>query len=77
MKSEARCGDRNTVSHPSLRKDDKVSVYMPVAKPGVSSKLISFWTDPLKILDKYDNLSLKVQLGQRGKQQIIHLKKIR
>ncbi|CAC5359825.1 unnamed protein product [Mytilus coruscus] len=51
--------------------------FFRVKKPGISSKLTSFWKGPFKILDKYGDLTYKVGCGQRGKPQVIHVDRIK
>ncbi|CAG2224639.1 unnamed protein product [Mytilus edulis] len=65
------------LSYQNFRKDDEVYVYFPVKKPGMSSKLTSFWKGPFKILDKYGDLTYKVDCGYRGKPQVIHVDRLK
>ncbi|CAG2254364.1 unnamed protein product [Mytilus edulis] len=48
-----------------------------IKKPGMSSKLTSFWKGPFKILDKYGDLTYKVDCGYRGKPQVIHVDRLK
>ncbi|CAG2203144.1 unnamed protein product [Mytilus edulis] len=65
------------LSYQNFRKDDEVYVFFPVKKPGMSSKLTSFWKGPFKILDKYGDLTYKVDCGYRGKPQVIHVDRLK
>lgn len=56
---------------------DIVFVYFPVKKVGRSSKLTSFWRGPYKILGKCSELNYRVDCGQRGKKQVVHVDRIR
>ncbi|CAG2203561.1 unnamed protein product [Mytilus edulis] len=51
--------------------------FVRVKKPGMSSKLTSFWKGPFKILDKYGDLTYKVDCGYRGKPQVIHVDRLK
>lgn len=57
--------------------DDIVFVYFPVKKVGRSAKLTSFWRGPYKILGKCSELNYRVDCGQRGKEQVVHVDRIR
>ncbi|CAG2199696.1 unnamed protein product [Mytilus edulis] len=59
------------------KKDDEVYVYFPVKKPWLSSKLTSIWKGPFKILEKYGDLTYKVECGYRGKPQVIHVDRLK
>ncbi|XP_071123285.1 uncharacterized protein [Mytilus edulis] len=65
------------LSYQDFRKDDEVYIYFPVKKSGMSSKLTSFWKGPFKILDKYGDLTYKVDCGYRGKPQVIHVDRLK
>ncbi|CAG2245062.1 unnamed protein product [Mytilus edulis] len=65
------------LSYQNFRKDDEVYVYFPVKKPGMSSKLTSFWKGPFKILDRYGDLTYKFDCGYRGKPQVIHVDRLK
>ncbi|XP_071153837.1 uncharacterized protein [Mytilus edulis] len=65
------------LSYQNFRKDDEVYVYFPVKKPVMSSKLTSFWKGPFKILDKYGDITYKVDCGYRGKPQVIHVDRLK
>ncbi|CAC5379679.1 unnamed protein product [Mytilus coruscus] len=65
------------LSYQNFRKNDEVYVYFPVKKPGMSSKLTSFWKGPFKILEKYGDLTYKVDCGYRGKPQVIHVDRLK
>ena len=68
------------LSYEHFDKGDEVYVYFPVRKVGLSSKLTSFWKGPFKILDKYSDLTYKVDhvdCGQKGKPQMIHVDRIK
>lgn len=56
---------------------DIVFVYFPVKKVGRSAKLTSFWRGPYKILGKCSELNYRVDCGQRGKEQVVHVDRIR
>lgn len=56
---------------------DQVFVYFPVRKPGRSSKLTSFWHGPFQILNKCSDLTYRVNCGSRGKEQVVHVDRLR
>ena len=60
-----------------FNKDDKVYVYFPRYLPGQSPKLTNRWKGPFKILEKCTDVTFKVNCGQRGKPQVIHIDRMR
>lgn len=65
------------LSWQDFRENDEAYVYFPVKKVGLSSKLPSYWRGPFKVLEKCTNVTYKVNCGQRGKTQIIHVDRLR
>ncbi|CAG2231003.1 unnamed protein product [Mytilus edulis] len=65
------------LSWQDFRENDEAYVYFPVKKVGLSSKLTSYWRGPFKVLEKCTDVTYKVNCGQRGKTQIIHVDRLR
>ena len=65
------------LSWQKFNKDDEVYVYFPRYLPGQSPKLTNRWKGPFKILEKCTDVTFKVNCGQRGKSQVIHIDRMR
>ena len=65
------------LSWQKFNKDDEVYVYFPRYLPGQSPKLTNRWKGPFKILEKCTDVTFKVNCGQRGKPQVIHIDRMR
>ena len=65
------------LSWQKFNKDDEVYVYFPRYLPGQSPKLTNRWKGPFKILEKCTDATFKVNCGQRGKPQVIHIDRMR
>ena len=76
MRRQKRYYDRK-LSYQRFEKDDDVYVFFPVRKSGCSSKLTSFWKGPYKVLEKYGDLTYKVDCGQGGRPQVIHVDRMK
>jgi hypothetical protein len=60
-----------------LNQGDKVYIYFPVKKVGLSSKLTSFWKGQFRITEKLSDLLYKVDCGYGGSIQIIYIDRIK
>jgi hypothetical protein len=56
---------------------DEAYVYFPVRKTEHSSKLTSYWRGPFKVLEKCTDVTYRVECGNKGKSQIIHVDRMR
>ena len=65
------------LSWQKFEKDDEVYVYFPVRKSGRSPKFTSFWRGPYKIIDQCTEVTYRVNCAYRGKEQVIHVDRIR
>ncbi|KAK3102810.1 hypothetical protein FSP39_014067 [Pinctada imbricata] len=65
------------LSWEAFSEGDSVYVYFPVKKTGQSSKFVSFWRGPYKVLKKMSNLTYEIDCGPKGKPQVIHVDRMR
>ena len=65
------------LSWQKFNKDGEVYVYFPRYLPGQSPKLTNHWKGPFKILEKCTDVTFKVNCGQRGTPQVIHIDRMR
>ncbi|CAG2207589.1 unnamed protein product [Mytilus edulis] len=65
------------LSWQKFEKNDEVYVYFPVRKSGRSPKFTSFWRGPFKIIDRCTEVTYRVNCAYRGKEQVIHVDRIR
>lgn len=65
------------LSWQKFKPDDQVYVYFPIRKVGRSPKFTSYWQGPFKVLRKLTDLTYKVDCGQRGKPQVVHVDRLR
>ncbi|CAC5396944.1 Transposon Ty3-I Gag-Pol polyprotein,Transposon Ty3-G Gag-Pol polyprotein [Mytilus coruscus] len=65
------------LSWQKFEKDDEVYVYFPVRKSGRSPKFTSFWRGPFTIIDRCTEVTYRVNCAYRGKEQVIHVDRIR
>ena len=61
------------LSWETFKECDEVYVFLPFKKTGCSAKLSSYWRGPFKVIEKYTDVTYKVDCGRRGKPQIIHV----
>ena len=71
MKRQKNGHDRK-VSYETFKPGNKVYVYFPVKKVGLSSKLTSFWKGPYTVIGKLSDVLYRLDCGRDHKVQIIH-----
>lgn len=65
------------LSWQKFKPDNQGYVYFPIRKVGRSPKFTSYWQGPFKVLRKLTDLTYKVDCGQRGKPQVVHVDRLR
>ena len=76
MKRQKSIHDRK-LSWQKFSPSDEVYVYFPRYQTGQSPKLTQFWKGPFKVEEKVSDLTFKVNCGQKGKPQVIHVDRMR
>ena len=76
MRRQKRYHDAK-VNWQTFKKADKVYVFFPQRKAGHSPKFTSFWRGPYTVVDKKSDLLYEVDCGPRGKNQVIHVDRLR
>ena len=63
--------DRNTAA-PTFQVGDKVRVFTPKPKMGLTKKLLHFWHGPYEILQKISSVNYKIVHHRRGNPFLVH-----
>ncbi|KAL3853042.1 hypothetical protein ACJMK2_016626 [Sinanodonta woodiana] len=56
---------------------DSVWVYTPQRKPGLSSKLQSWWKGPFQVVKRLSDVTYRVKCGYKCKPQVIHVDRMK
>lgn len=69
--------DKNA-REPDFSIRDRVWIYLPVTKPGLTSKLIHPWNGPHRVIEKTSPVNFKVEsCDNKKRQQIIHANRMK
>lgn len=69
--------DKNA-REPDFSIGDRVWIYLPVTKPGLTSKLIHPWNGPHRVIEKTSPVNFKVEsCDNKKRQQIIHANRMK
>ena len=66
-----------TINFESYKEGEKVRVYNPSHKPGLSGKLTHRWSKPMTITEKISELLYKILDNDTGKQKLIHFNRLK
>jgi hypothetical protein len=65
------------VNFTSNKVGDRVWLYNPANKPGLSPKLISKWKGPYMIVQKYSDVSYKISFGKQTGVKVVHYNRLK
>ncbi|KAH3810436.1 hypothetical protein DPMN_138828 [Dreissena polymorpha] len=76
IQRQKRIHDKRT-NYETFTEGDKVLVYFPEKKEGMSSKLVSFWRGPYTVIWKLSDVVYEVDCGRNRTNQTVHCDRLR
>jgi len=76
MQRQKRIHDKRT-NYETFKEGDKVLVYFPVKKVGMSPRLVSFWRGPYTVIRKLSDVVYEVDCGRNRTNQTVYCDRLR